>query len=350
MGAKSTLNEHTNGHVQEKKTHNGHTEDDDDDKTAAAAAAPDSRHLIQVRKTSDAGLGVFAMAHIPQSTRILSTPLLLELDGGEDPQELLRAFNKLSDADKASYLELHPFASSVRKDIVKKKTGKHWQHLSEAERNVISIYDANSFEVGVYHLPSRINHSCIPNVHYEYNPAIRRGTFHAVRDIERGEEVLMSYINGGSRIRKWRQPRLDLWGFVCQCAACRNDEEGRKREDRRKEMFDLDQKLAKQSAYGTEMTAMQALKAATKLAGLQLAEGIRNRELRTSYHDAARYCLEIKNVKLALLWAEKELAHEKLCLGEDHPIYQAISARVNLLKDIDSGSTTWDDSMLEYFH
>jgi len=67
------------------------------------------------------------------------------------------------------------------------------------------------------------------------------------------------------------------------------------------------------------------------------------------YHDAARYCLEINNVKLALLWAEKELAHEKICVGEDHPIYQAISARVGLLKDVIAGSVTLDKSLLECF-
>ena len=166
---------------------------------------------------------------------------------------------------------------------MKKYTGKLWQQLTKVERDAIGIYDANSFDVGVYHLPSRINHSCIPNVHYEYNPAIQRGTYHAVRDIEEGEGLLISYINGGGRLKQWRQPKLDLWGFVCKCAACRDDEEGRKREARRKEMFELDQKLAKQSAYGTEMTTVQALKAATRLASLQVAQGIQNRELRTSY-------------------------------------------------------------------
>jgi hypothetical protein len=274
MGADSTPIQLANGHV-ETNGRNGHT-------GSKPTLAEDSRHMIQVRNTSSAGLGVFAIARIPRSTRILSTQLLLALDGGEDPNEILRAVSKLSEADKAQYLELHPFGSQMRKDNVTKRMGRHWQHLQEWERNAIGVYDANSFEVGVYYLPSRINHSCIPNVHYEYNPAIQRGTFHAVRDIERGEELLISYINGGSRTKRWREPKLDLWGFKCQCAACANDEEGKKREERRKEMFELDQKLAKQSTYGTEMTPMQALKAATKLAGLQMAEGIQNRELRTS--------------------------------------------------------------------
>jgi hypothetical protein len=310
----------------------------------------DARHLIEVRGTPDSGLGVFAKASIPRATRILSEPILLALDGGENPTEILDAVSKLSKEDKAKYLELHPFAPPVRKDLLKKYTGGRWQDLAQWERDAIGVYDANSFEVGVYFLPSRINHSCLPNLHYEYNPAIERGTFHAVRDILEGEELFISYINGGSRLRNWRQPKLDMWGFVCKCAACGGDAEGKKREERRKEMFELDQKLAKQSAYGTEMTAAQALKTATRLAGLQVTEGILNRELRTSYHDAVRYCLELGNVKLALLWVEKERAHELICVGEDHPIYQAVAARADLLKNVDAGTASLDQSILECFH
>lgn len=310
----------------------------------------DSRHLIEVQQTPFEGLGVFATAPIPQATRILSEPLLLALNGGENPAEILSSVSKLSESDRAKYLELHAFAPPVRKDLVKKHIGKRWQDLAKWERDAIGVYDANSFEVGVYYLPSRINHSCIPNVHYEYNPAIQRGTFHAIKDIAKGEELYISYINGGSRLKSWRQPKLDLWGFVCTCAACGNDAEGKKREDRRKEMFELDQKLAKQSVYGTVMTAAEALKAATRLAGLQLAEGILNRELRTSYHDAVRYCLEMGNTKLALLWAEKELAHEKICVGADHPVVQAVSARVDLLKNVLAGLASLDQSLIECFH
>ncbi|KAF2638207.1 TPR domain protein [Massarina eburnea CBS 473.64] len=338
MGAEGSLNGnasrgHSNGHS------NSHSKESDD-----------ARHLIEVRQTPFKGLGVFAKAPIPRATRILSEPLILALNGGENPAEILSTVNKLSKEDKARYLELHPFAPSIRKDVVKKYMGKRWGDLTNWERDAIGVYDANSFEVGVYFLPSRINHSCIPNVHYEFNPAIERGTFHAVKDIAEGEELYISYINGGSRLRNWRQPKLDMWGFVCQCAACGNDAEGKKREERRKEMFELDQKLAKQSVYGTEMTAAQALKTATRLAGLQMTEGVLNRELRTSYHDAARYCLELGNVKLALLWIEKELAHEKICVGEDHPIFHAVSARRDLLKDVVAGSASLDQSLLECFH
>lgn len=242
----------------------------------------DTIQLIEVRQTKSAGLGVFARVTIPRSTRILCTPLLLRLNGGENPREILGAFDGLSAKDQALYLDLYPFVPPVRKELTKRYMGMRWEKLSEREKKVIGIYDANSFEVGIFFLPSRINHSCIPNVHYEFNPILQRGTFHAIHDIEEGEELLISYINGGSRLRAQRQPKLDMWGFVCKCAACQDDNEGRKREERRKEMFELDQKLACQGAYGTEMKSIHALEAATKLASLQVQEGIFNRELSVS--------------------------------------------------------------------
>lgn len=319
---------------------NGHAENDQ---------FSDARHLIEVQETAYKGLGVFAKELIPRGTRILCERLLLPLNGGEDPREIMSAVERLSDADKKRYFELHPFAAPIRKQHVQKYMKKRWDQVSEYERRAIGIYDANSFEVGVFFLPSRVNHSCIPNAHYEFNPTLERGTYHAVRDIQKGEEVFISYIHGGTRVKSWRQPKLDVWGFVCTCPACENSEEGKKREARRQEMYELDQKLAVQSVYGTEMTPMQALKTATKLASLLAAEGVLNRELRLSYHDAARYSLELKNVKMAILWVQKEVEHERTCLGEDHPVYQAAAARLNLLKEISEGKATWEVSMSEYF-
>lgn len=228
----------------------------------------DARHLIQVQTTAHEGLGVFATQPIPRGTRILCEPLLLPLNGGSDPREILHAFNALPPTSQTRFLELHPFAAPVRKAHVRKYMNKRWDQLSPHDRRIIGIYDANSFEVGVFYLPSRINHSCVPNTHYEFNPRLERGTYHAVHDIAAGEEIYISYIHGGTRVRGWRQERLDVWGFKCNCPACEDSKGGREREERRAELFGLDQKLAMQAAYGTEMSSMQALKTATRLASL----------------------------------------------------------------------------------
>ena len=57
----------------------------------------------------------------------------------------------------------------------------------------------------------------------------------------------------------------------------------------------------------------------------------------------------MKNVKMAILWVQKEVEHEQVCLGKDHPVYEAAAARLHLLEQIRDGEASWDQSMLEYF-
>ena len=47
----------------------------------------------------------------------------------------------------------------------------------------------------IFPLISRINHSCLPNVHHNWNPRKEMETIYALKDIEPGEEILTSYID-----------------------------------------------------------------------------------------------------------------------------------------------------------
>ena len=74
---------------------------------------------------------------------------------------------------------------------------------------------------GLFPLYSRINHSCVPNAENHFNPTLGRLTLHACRDIEAGEQILVSYIGSSSfRTRKQRADELSDWEITCGCAAC----------------------------------------------------------------------------------------------------------------------------------
>ncbi|KAF9741178.1 set domain-containing protein 5 [Paraphaeosphaeria minitans] len=141
---------------------------------SASSTAKDARYLITLNDTPSGGLRVFTTFPIPRATRIPSTPLLPSLNVVEKPAEILAVVNKLSDADRTAYLALHSFAAPCAKT------------LSKAHRKAACMT----------YLPFRINHSYIQSVHYEYNPAIERDTFHAIRDIAEVEEAFISYTNG----------------------------------------------------------------------------------------------------------------------------------------------------------
>jgi hypothetical protein len=41
-----------------------------------------------------------------------------------------------------------------------------------------------------------------------------------------------------------------------------------------------------------------------------------------SYHDALKFNIKLGNRKMAVLWGEKQLENELICLGDDHPDYK----------------------------
>lgn len=90
----------------------------------------------------------------------------------------------------------------------------------------------------------RINHSCIPKIHFAWNSSVEKETFHVVRDIAVDEELFIMYNLGTNRTRKQRQLELDKYEFLCDCPACENTIEGKKREEKRAQLFTLDQELA----------------------------------------------------------------------------------------------------------
>ena len=71
---------------------------------------------------------------------------------------------------------------------------------------------------------ARFNHSCNPNACFSWNSAIGKETIHSMRDIKAGEEITISYVDmeHDKRLRAWE---LRHYGFVCDCAACGDEDD-----------------------------------------------------------------------------------------------------------------------------
>lgn len=106
--------------------------------------------------------------------------------------------------------------------------------------------DGGLTEGGVFEWASRMNHSCVPNVHCSTSTE-RLHVVHATRDILVGEEVEYSYIAGSFLPRRERQALLGLWGFQCQCTICSvTDPKALIRSDRnRRDAFNMEQRLSR---------------------------------------------------------------------------------------------------------
>lgn len=96
--------------------------------------------------------------------------------------------------------------------------------LMPPEGSQTEKYEANSFEVGVFLIGSRLNHECLPGCTLvSTNGDDSSGQtcfFVAARDIQPGEEITISYVPleaSGIHFRHLQRRLIENWGFMCTC-------------------------------------------------------------------------------------------------------------------------------------
>ncbi|KAK3716204.1 hypothetical protein LTR37_006649 [Vermiconidia calcicola] len=295
--------------------------------------------LVEIRKVEGKGCGLFAVASIPRGTMIISeAPLMKILNAGI--HLTWGPYCRLSNQDKAAYDAMYgyqppsiDFDSIARTSLVDPfddtMDGGDVDKLVAEQIRVMSTFAINSFNLqphhlGIYASISRLNHSCVPNVHSFINGPLGVNTIYATKDILPNEELTITYLGGRASYlpRSKRIPELHRkFGFICQCSAC-TDQTGAS--DGRRELLDY---LAwGLNEYNDHSTATDACIPASHAAALSQAEdliitlkqeGLDTIELTKAYRIASYAALKIKNYEYALQLAREESEVEKYCLGTD---------------------------------
>ena len=156
------------------------------------------------------------------------------------------------------------------------------------QTNVVRLGDDETSGTGVFPTASRINHSCVPNLQIHYIPSTKTLVAHAVRHINKGEELTINY---SSRVLIPRQQRTDIFdrcGFKCVCRACTGPQAAAS-EERREAIRALEYDLEafeRPDKYvphlGIPRTPQQALEVAELLIQLLREEGIADRGLQNA--------------------------------------------------------------------
>ena len=190
---------------------------------------------------------------------------------------VLSLFPKLSDADQATFLSLHcyPGAIDAEKDKFQRMGKKNFP--TDEQLKLIAIANTNAFGSGwgsvICPQASRINHSCLPNVHHCWNDFLGAETVHAVRDILAGEEILTTYIKI-CEDRTLRRQHLEIYGFQCNCPCCDSSSSfGKASEKRRKRLLQIDRK------WSQLRNTRQKLAVVMESLDLLKEEGVCNMEL-----------------------------------------------------------------------
>jgi hypothetical protein len=200
-----------------------------------AVAAND---LYEIRYTSGRGYGCFATRRLPHGTRILADkPLLIVPVANYYETDIKEPFAKLTEEEKALYFSLHSahgqdpenWPKHIHNEVEdQEKCRILEQHSARVSKDpsLISIFQTNCMELGsgaaIFPNAARFNHSCNPNACFVWNSAIGMETIHAMRDIEKGEEITVTYCNMMEDYtnRMWE---LKHYGFFCDCPACAGD-------------------------------------------------------------------------------------------------------------------------------
>ena len=166
--------------------------------------------LFEIQTIPGKGKGLVARFNIAKGTRILyenplfTTPNLSPISQMES--NIATKLKALSKAQQRQFLSLHnnfpgkyPFSGIVKTNALP--------------------YGPSSVIGGIYPTICFINHSCLSNAHNSWNSDIKCETIHAIRYINAGEEITISYDKGGPSDPR-RMHLKDAFGFDCNCGVC----------------------------------------------------------------------------------------------------------------------------------
>lgn len=188
------------------------------------------------------GLGVIAQKPIAKLARVIVEKPILESsfqskDNDLDPADIMGKFDRLADEDKEAVLSLANY-NSIAKDY--RLDGTDADDLQSRIQGIIETNvlggkideeDKKSMRgIALCLKISRLNHSCSPNCEWRYNSNIDElPCVYALRDIEAGEELTLSYVLV-TQSRKGRRSELQRYNFTCGCEACKSTDQDAGRE------------------------------------------------------------------------------------------------------------------------
>ncbi|KAI1407611.1 SET domain-containing protein [Hypoxylon sp. FL1857] len=131
------------------------------------------------------------------------------------------AVDQLSDPDRVLLLARNNvFSADIVEDVLR--------------TNAFSFTLAGETHMALYPKVARVNHACRPNAFIRFTPSSLAVSIVALKDIEPGEEITITYVPMG-KTREERQAGLLKWGFNCTCSLCTASKAERAASDYRRE-------------------------------------------------------------------------------------------------------------------
>ncbi|KLU87399.1 hypothetical protein MAPG_06399 [Magnaporthiopsis poae ATCC 64411] len=204
---------------------------------------PDYEPVYKSVKVPGKGIGLVAAKTIERGDRIMGNTASVMVDYGVF--EALKIDDVM--ALQAAAVDLLPHRHRALVMNLSTHVDMEMTHHQKVDR----LLATNSFDIDdhdpdgdVFYVTfpeiSRMNHDCRPNADYYYDPETMTHNVHAVRRINIGEEITVSYIDP-MQSHADRIARLNRsWGFPCGCSLCQQkDHVSRESDDRLNQILEL---------------------------------------------------------------------------------------------------------------
>lgn len=267
--------------------------------------------LYTIQEVPDKGLGLIAAVTIERGTRILSEAPLLKIPSSIRSFKHLRRLlsenvASLTEEDRAQFYSLR-----------NSRTDEKSRELGIARTNALPL-GSEADASAIFPIASRINHACIQNAQNTWNEALQRLTIHAVRDIEKGEEITICYlrerVNRGARRRALQKS----FSFSCTCQICFLPAPRRESSDKRlDEIQRIDQEIG--SGMLMMLSPLKALHDVRRLLALCKEEGIADGTIPRAYYDAFQIAVFQGDAARGRAFANRAVASRIIQEGEDSP-------------------------------
>ncbi len=192
----------------------------------------------------------------------------------------------------------------------------HSQSLGIARTNVLPLGSSAS-SGGLFLEASRINHSCRQNAQNTLNENIGQLTIHALRDIEVGQEITISYLASTSEYADRQRFLKENFKFECKCELCSLPRAQRKRSDTRLRKI---QAIDKSIGAFFCVSWNRRWRSLHSMFSLFEEEGIWDASIARAYKDAYDIATENEDEWRARVFTKIAYDTRRLIEGDDSPV------------------------------
>jgi len=261
---------------------------------------------MEVRQTKG-NSGTFATRPLSRGERIIAEKpifVTLEVLKGNDPS-IERDVSKLPEDQKQKFYKLYDCWNP-----------QHPTYSGIVLTNGLPL-GKDSKEIGVFPTIARLNHSCLPNAHYAWNEKLSMGTVHVTKQIKKGDEICISYIDLYNDFNIRSKLLEKNFNFKITRSEGEVSTEYSISDVRRRRLSILDKDIIPTVAQRNPLLAMAAVKESLDLL---VKEDIHEPALEARlYYDAYQLCRKDYTLGNAKMWAQKAYEAFLVSDGPDNP-------------------------------